>query len=75
MEKKKNFSKAEEKKLFICRERVYDAIRRVKDMAEVMNDREMDGSRIGKYLPTLNKLHDELQIMEKENYISHCNIK
>lgn len=40
-----------------------------------MNDREMDGSRIGKYLPSLYKLHDELQIMEKENYISHCNIK
>lgn len=65
----KMFSKAEEKKLYICRERVQDVTFRVSEISDILGKRDWpQGGIIAESVHVLNQLLTRLETIEHEIY-------
>lgn len=69
MKVNKNFSKADEMTLTICRERVQDACRRVSNVSDILSKRGWSqAGRIAESVHTLNQLAQKLEEIEHQLY-------
>lgn len=65
----KMFSEAEQKKLYICRERIQDTAFRVSEISDILAKRgwKQHGT-IAESVHALNQILTEIEIIENENY-------